>query len=101
METAGLQRLDNELYYNTIFSMTVLLQTRLPRPKAARFKAAAHANGKSVYQALRELAENYAEKSKPRKFECLDYDDRFALPSPSRSKEELRNRIRRRHEKSH
>ncbi len=67
--------------------MTVLLQTRLPREKAARFKAAAQAEGKSMYQALRELAEGYAQKGKAKKFACLDYPEHFALPPPSRLKD--------------
>ena len=58
-----------------LICMTVLLQTRLPREKAARLKAA-QAEGKSMYQALRELAEGYAQKGKAKKFACLDYPER-------------------------
>jgi len=79
--------------------MTTLLQTRLPRDKAARFKATAQAEGKSVYQALRELAEGYAQKGPAGKFACVEFTERFVLPPPERLKGELRARIRQRHEK--
>jgi hypothetical protein len=79
--------------------MTTLLQTRLAREKAARFKAVAKAEGKSIYQALRELAENYAAKGGAKRFACLDYVERFELPKGGRIKEEVKLRIRRSHEK--
>lgn len=82
------------LYYNRT---TILLQTRLPRDKAARFKAAAQAEGKSVYQALRELAERYAGTAGAKKFACAEYPERFSLPAPERLKVELKARIRRSH----
>jgi hypothetical protein len=81
--------------------MTELLQTRLPRDTAVRFKAAARAEGKSVYQALRELAEGYAQHGSAARFACVEFPERFALPPPERVREELRARIRRRHEKHH
>jgi hypothetical protein len=79
--------------------MTTLLQTRLPREKADKFRAVAKAEGKSIYQALRELAENYAAKGGVKRFACLDYVERFELPSEGRTKEEVKLRIRRTHEK--
>ena len=79
--------------------MTTLLQTRVPRELALRFKSVARTRGKSTYQVLRELAESYANQDSKRKFSSETYTDRFFLPGPSRFKAELRRRIQRRHEK--
>lgn len=79
--------------------MTILLQTRVPRELALRFKSAARTRGKSTYQVLRELAEEYARADPKRKFRSEDYTDRFDLPAPSRFKAELRRRIQRRYAK--
>jgi hypothetical protein len=81
--------------------MTTLLQTRVPRELAARLRAAARAEGKSVYQVLRELAVDYAAKGPGPRFASEKYSERFDLPSPSRLKTELRQRIRKRHEEHH
>lgn len=81
--------------------MTVLLQTRVKTELAARFKSTARAQGKSAYQALRELAEKYAGEAGRRPFASGRYSERFALPAPEKFKEELRRRMRRRHETSH
>lgn len=78
--------------------MTILLQTRVPSELAARFKSTAQAQGKSTYRALRELAEQYAAQAGRRKFASNDYSERFSLPSATRFKEELKTRMRRRHE---
>jgi len=79
--------------------MTVLLQTRVPRDLAVRFKSAARAKGKSTYQVLRELAANFANQSPARKFASEGYPDRFGLPAPSAFKQELGRRMQGRHEK--
>jgi hypothetical protein len=81
--------------------MTVLLQTRVPRELAARFKSAARGEGKSTYQVLRELAADYASEGPMRQFASEGYADRFSLPAPAKFKDELRQRVRRRHEKHH
>ena len=81
--------------------MTVLLQTRVPRELAVRFKSTAQAQGKSTYRALRELAEQYAAQGRRREFASNQYSDRFSLPPPARFKEELKARMRRRHETHH
>jgi hypothetical protein len=79
-------------------SMTVLLQTRVRTDLAARFKSAARAQGKSSYAVLRELAEKYAGEAGHGAFACNRYPERFALPAPARFKEQLRLRVRRRHD---
>ena len=79
--------------------MTVLLQTRVPREVALRFKSAARTRGKSTYQVLRELAADYASQSPTRRFASEGYTDRFGLPAADRFKNELRRRMERRHEK--
>jgi hypothetical protein len=84
-----------------ILSMTVLLQTRVPRELAARFKSAARAKGKSSYQVLRELAADYANLGPRRQFVSEGYTERFGLPSPAGFKDELRWRMQRRNEKHH
>jgi hypothetical protein len=81
--------------------MTVLLQTRVPRDLAARFKSVARSKGKSTYQALRELAASYANESSGSRFVSEGYTDRFDLPGPEGFKSELRRRMRQRHEKHH
>lgn len=81
--------------------MTVLLQTRVPRELAARFKSTAQAEGKSTYKVLRDLAEQYADQNRRAKFACNQYSDRFSLPEATRFKEELRVRMQRRHERNH
>ncbi|SPE58627.1 hypothetical protein SBV1_2760002 [Verrucomicrobia bacterium] len=81
--------------------MTVLLQTRVSREVALRFKSAARTKGKSTYQALRELAADYANQGPASRFASEGYTDRFGLPAASRFKAELRRRMRRRHEKHH
>ena len=81
--------------------MTILLQTRVPREVALRFKSAARTRGKSTYQVLRELAADYASQSPRSKFVSEGYTDRFGLPAASRFKAELRRRMRRHHEKHH
>ncbi len=81
--------------------MTVLLQTRVPKELAARFKSAARAKGKSTYQVLRDLAADYASQAPKRKFQSESYPDRFGLPAPPRLKQELRRRMRQGHEKHH
>src|ERR1041385_8770711 len=75
------------------FSMTTLLQTRVPRELALRFKSAARTRGKSTYQVLRELAEDYVSRDSKPKFRSEAYTDRFALPAPARFKAELRRRM--------
>ena len=82
-------------------SMTVLLQTRVPREVALRFKSAARTKGKSSYQVLRELAADYANQQPASRFASERYAERFNLPAASAFKAELRRRIRRRHEKHH
>lgn len=79
----------------------MLLQTRVPRELALRFKSAARTRGKSTYQVLRELAELYVSHGPKRKFSSEAYTERFALPAPSRFKAELRRRVLRRYEKHH
>jgi hypothetical protein len=81
--------------------MTILLQTRVRRDVAARLKTAARAKGKSTYQVLRELAEDYASQGPKGGFACEGYPERFNLPPPSRFKQELRRRIEQRHAKHH
>ncbi len=83
------------------FRMTILLQTRVSPELAARFKSAARGTGKSAYQVLRELAADYASRNGRRRFASEAYRERFGLPSPSRFKEALRDRMRQRHEKHH
>ena len=78
--------------------MTVLLQTRVSPDLAVRFKSAARLRGKSTYQALRELATAYANEGPRRTFASEKYPERFVLPAPAKYKEELRKRMRRRHE---
>jgi hypothetical protein len=84
-----------------LWSMTVLLQTRVPRELAARFKSAARGQGKSTYQVLRELAADYASEGPRRRFASEGYTERFRLPAPARFKDGLRQRMRRRHEEHH
>jgi len=81
--------------------MTVLMQTRVPKALALRFKSAARSNGKSAYQVLRELAEDYPGQNTGKKFASEKYPERFGLPEPSKFKAELRRRMRQRHEKHH
>lgn len=77
--------------------MTVLMQTRVPKALALRFKSAARSNGKSAYRVLRELAEEYAGQNTAKKFASEKYPDRFGLPEASKFKTELRRRMRQRH----
>jgi hypothetical protein len=79
--------------------MTVLLQTRVSPELALRFKSAARLKGKSTYQALRELAADYANEGPRRKFASEKYTERFVLPAPAKYKDELRRRMRQHHEK--
>jgi hypothetical protein len=81
--------------------MTVLLQTRVPRELALRFKSTARNRGKSTYQALRELAADYADQGSGGGFASEGYKDRFQLPPASRFGAELRRRMRQHHEKHH
>jgi hypothetical protein len=73
----------------------------VPRELAVRFKSAARKKGKSTYQALRELAADYAAQSSSGGFASEGYKDRFLLPSASEFKAELKRRMLRRHEKHH
>jgi len=81
--------------------MTVLLQTRVPKELALRFKSVARTRGKSTYQVLRELAADYASEGGRRKFASEKYVERFDLPAPAQLKAELRRSIRGRHAKYH
>jgi hypothetical protein len=81
--------------------MTILLQTRVSQELAARFKSAARGEGRSTYQVLRELAAEYANRGPRRRFASEGYTDRFRLPAPGKLKDELRQRMTRRHEKHH
>lgn len=81
--------------------MTVLLQTRVPRELALRFKAAARTQGKSTYQALRELASDYANGKSKLKFASDSYVERFGLPGASQFKAELKRRMQAQREKHH
>lgn len=88
-----------KVYYHTRISMTTLLQTRVSKELAARFKSAAKAKGKSSYQVLRELAQAFAQQEAVGRFASNGYSERFQLPMASEFKKELRSRILRRHEK--